>query len=218
MEDAQVKLKSANNMQEAVSSILNSLTYHLLKKNKSAETPAPIKGEKELTEFKNTTYQFIQNLLIIIQQFKDQFSDTVDPILLHMYRDNYAWLKNFVIEMHRVIAPTKPNRDILSIAKSLGVSLNDTPDFDNLRGIGDNIEYAEYVRCPSCQSVLQNARLSSKVICPQCKVNITVPTINDDTDDSDTDDETIDSDTDDETIDSDTDDEEVAENSEDVPK
>ena len=182
MEDAQAKLNSANNMQEAIGSILNSLTYHLLKKNTKNETQAPIKGEKELIEFKNTTYDFIQNLLIIIQQFKQQFSDTVDPVLLHMYRDNYLWLKNLCIELHRIITPSEPNRDVLSIAKALGVSLNDAPNFDGLRP--DDTVYAEYLRCPNpnCPGkigedgiILHNEFGASVIICPKCKSKINVP-------------------------------------------
>ena len=109
-----------------VNTILRKILYHLSKPNSDIKESGPVRGADEFHEFKKTINQLIQNILIITQKFKEKFGDTIDPFLIRGYRENYLWLRNLTIELHRLIAPTTDlEGDNLKLAQSLGKNLQD---------------------------------------------------------------------------------------------
>ena len=189
----------ANNISDGMNIALKNLSYHLLKPGEEDEKTPPIPAMDEITDFKNTIYNLIQNVLIIIKKFKEKYSDTTDPILMNLYKDNFLWLKNLSLELHRLIAPSwagnegDPDAEILEIARSLGESINnvknaDVDKFEDMSGpdIDTNIpQYYKYVICPGkypnghkkegevCDELL-NTRGNRKVRCPYCETDLIV--------------------------------------------
>lgn len=185
---------SASNMSEGMNIALKNLSYHLLKPGDEDEVTPPIPGMEDIKDFNNTINKVFQNVLLIAKTFKEKYSDTVDPVLMNRYQDNFLWLKNLALELHRLIAPSwagtegDPDAEILEIARSLGESKNNVDTFEGMSGpdIDTNIpQYYKYVICPGkyddthekagqdCGELL-NTRGNRKVRCPYCNSDLIV--------------------------------------------
>lgn len=184
----------AKNMSEGMNIALKNLSYHLLKPGDEDEVTPPIPGMEDIKDFNNTINKLFQNVLLIAKTFKEKYSDTVDPVLMNRYQDNFLWLKNLALELHRLIAPSwagkegDPDAEILEIARSLGESKNNVDTFEAMSGpdIDTNIpQYYKYVICPGkyakghekadkeCGELL-NTRGNRKVRCPYCNTDLIV--------------------------------------------
>ena len=102
-QDPDRKFSDAKNMSDGMNKILKNISWHLLKPGEDEVTP-PIPGIEDIQDFNNTINKLFQNVLLIIKTFKEKYSDTVDPILMNRYKDNFLWLKNLGLELHRIIA------------------------------------------------------------------------------------------------------------------
>ena len=197
---------SASNMSEGMNIALKNLSYQLLKPGDEDEVTPPIPGMEDIKDFNNTINKLFQNVLLIAKTFKEKYSDTVDPVLMNRYQDNFLWLKNLALELHRLIAPSwagkegDPDAEILEIARSLGKSKNEVLEelpegsvgkFEEMSGpdIDTNIpQYYKYVICPGkyddkhdkagqvCGELL-NTRGNRKVRCPYCNTDLIVSEI-----------------------------------------
>lgn len=172
----------AANVDEGINTILRKVLYHLSKPNSDIKDSGPIRGANELGEFKNSLNQLIQNILIITQKFKEKYSDTVDPFLIRGYRENYLWLRNLAIELHRLIAPTVDlDGDNLKLAQSLGKSITDAPaNLEDMIDDDDDVGiFKEYVKCPVCKENKNDTTLQTYgnkyISCPKCNAQLVVP-------------------------------------------
>ena len=143
------------------------------KESKRTKNP-PIEGGYEMIQLSNNIKQLLKNTFQLIHTFKKQFNGTVDPLLLHTYADNYLWLRNLALELHRIIAPTESNQNLLAVAKSLGVGLSDSKKFNELSGPDiDGKLYYRFIKCPSCDTLL-NTGGHHRIICPNCTSKVFV--------------------------------------------
>ena len=164
-----------NDALKGLSKYSKAASYHMLKsrENKRLKNP-PIEGGYEMVQLSNNIKQLLKNTFQLIHTFKKQFNGTVDPLLLHTYADNYLWLRNLALELHRIIAPTESNQNLLAVAKSLGVGLSDSKKFNELSGPDiDGKLYYRFIKCPSCDTLL-NTGGHHRIICPNCTSKVFV--------------------------------------------
>ena len=117
-------MNKITSVQDGLNKLLSALYANLLETKTTDKIVSEIRGKEVFNEFNNTVIKIIENVLNIIKSFKEKFKEPLNPLLLRLYADNYLWLKNLTLELHRLMAPIDPSKEL---AAAFANSFNDAP-------------------------------------------------------------------------------------------
>ena len=151
-------MNKITSVQDGLNMLLSALYANLLETKTTDKIVSEVRGKEVFNEFNITVIKIIKNVLNIIKSFKEKFKEPLNPLLLRLYADNYLWLKNLTLELHRLMAPIDPSKK--ELAAAFANSFNDAPKSlldiipaEMKRLIGDLLEYPEYIKCPNCETL-----------------------------------------------------------------